>query len=53
MTGMEEIPCTIQPLKLLKLAGDTKAGCGIIDVVFSTAGGIHVSVSAEKNVLCQ
>ena len=40
---MEEVACFIQPLKVLKLAGDTKLGCGVIDITFPTAAGVHVS----------
>lgn len=41
--SMEEIPCTVHLVKLIRLLADKTSGCGVFDVTFPTAAGVKVS----------
>jgi len=46
---MDEIPCTIKPIKLVRLHGNKESGCGVIVVSFPTAAGVKIKEICFQN----
>ena len=39
---MEEVVCTIQPMKLVTMDHETVSGCGVVDILFPSVAGTKV-----------
>ncbi|XP_057302241.1 nicolin-1-like [Hydractinia symbiolongicarpus] len=46
---MEEIPCTVHAVKLIRLLADKTSGCGVFDVTFPTAAGVKICCISFTN----
>lgn len=46
---MEEVSCTISPLKLVYLSGTTKSGCAVIDITIPSSSGTKISKMQFRN----
>ena len=40
--AMEEVVCTIQPMKLVTMDHETVSGCGVVDILFPSVAGTKV-----------